>query len=115
MRIKYQPTVPNSLNSSLNELQTVISDEFTESNYTVNYCYVGNICTVKVYRNDVPTSDVMVQLTRKLPKKPLSALRTQNYKGTLSFLQISTDGEIYIEHTKSDNLWFNATITFACV
>ena len=102
----------DELNSNLNE---VISDEFTESNYTVNYCYVGNICTVKVYRNQIPTSDVTVQLTQKLPKKPKYNLRTQNYRGTDSFLQIGTDGKIYIEHIKSDNVYFNITITFLCV
>ena len=95
-------------------MKTIISDTFTESDYTISYYYIENICTVNVRGDHYPSSNVSIFLKQKLTKKPKYRIRVQNYKGKNSWLQIAEDGSIYIEHSQSDAVWFDATITFLC-
>ena len=60
VRIKYQPTVPNSLNSSLGvDIYTGKDSLFVDSQYiqTCRMTKCGNVITVYIYFNNLPTNN----------------------------------------------------------
>ena len=107
VRIKYQPTVPNSLNSSLSEignaellLRTVLTTEFTVYNFSKNideyrFLYVG------AYLTDTPIISIArLYIIGLLPSSTILHLN-----------ELQTSDYAHIEKIEKDNIRVKATDT----
>ena len=105
-----QHKTQEEINASMNVSDVVT---FTEKDYTVTYCRSGNVVTVVAYRNSVPTVDVDVALSQKLPFIPYvgATIAVNSYAFNENFMAISVSGVIRIVHKKATG-WYQCCATY---